>query len=153
MLAGWLVMVAVQYHVPRISTSTTSLWAARGLAVGAAFFTLVAVLNFGASTIKSEFCSAFDPDANFLGLPCGFGAGFNIGVAAIVFSVATAVASFLHMGLELPQAYEFSSASADSGLKASFGSGASASASSYEPVGESGGYSSGGAVAGSAYQS
>lgn len=139
MLISWITIVAVQYGVPRISTSKASLWTVRGLGVAVTFFLLVAVLNFGASAIKAEFCKAFDPDAAFLGLPCGFGSAFGVAIAAIVFALLHTLAAFFHMGLDLPQSYGFSGAGSSgssgldgSGLGAKFGG--SASAAAYEPV-------------------
>lgn len=136
MLISWITIVAVQYGVPRISTSKASLWTVRGLGIAVTFFLLVAVLNFGASPIKSEFCKAFDPDAAFLGLPCGFGSAFNVAIAGIVFGLLHTLAAFFHMGLDLPQSYGFTGTGGSgldgAGLGAKFGG--SASAASYEPV-------------------
>lgn len=136
MLISWITIVSVQYGVPRISTSKASLWTVRGLGVAVTFFLAVAVINFGASAIKAEFCKAFDPDAAFLGLPCGFGSAFGCAIAAIVFALLHTLAAFLHMGLDLPQSYGFSGAGSSgldgAGLGAKFGG--SASAASYEPV-------------------
>jgi hypothetical protein len=90
---------------------------------------------------------AFDPDADYIGLPCGFGKAFNVAVAALIFAVIECVAAWLWMGLDLPASYEFSGASAKTGATAGF---SSPGATAYEPVGDS---RSGDALTSNAYQS
>lgn len=69
----WLTMALVQYQAPFVSESLRALWFVRIVSIASVFFITVAVINFGAAPIRTEFCKAFDPDANFNGLPCGFG--------------------------------------------------------------------------------
>ncbi len=67
--AAWLALLAAVYEAPVISTWKWTSLAIRGLSLTASFFALVGILVFGTSPLKSEFCSLFDPDANFINLP------------------------------------------------------------------------------------
>lgn len=129
-IVAWLLVVAVQYEVPALSANQKTLWAIRILAATATLFTLSGIINFAASAVRREFCTAFDPDADFLGLPCGFGRAFNIAIAALVFGLLQTAAAWKHMPLELPASYQF----ATQQKVAATGFGGSASA--YEPVGD-----------------
>lgn len=140
-VVAWLAMVLVQYQSPFVSESLRTLWLVRVLAIGSVFFAIVALLVFGTAPIKKEFCAAFDPDAAFNGLPCGWGNGFNVCVAAVVFGVLQALAAWFYMPMELPQAYTFSKQGQGAGV-VGFASTA------YEPSGSS---SSSSALASNAY--
>ena len=67
--AAWLALLAAVYEAPVISTWKWTSLAIRGLSLTASFFALVGILVFGTSPLKSEFCSLFDPDADFINLP------------------------------------------------------------------------------------
>jgi hypothetical protein len=121
-IVAWLIMVAFQYGVPKVSESRISLWVVRGLITSTVFFTIVPLALFGASPIKTEFCKAFDPDSAYNGVGCGFGNGYNIAIAAVVMGLIEAVAAWFYMTLDLPPAYAFT------------GTGSGFKSNAYEPV-------------------
>lgn len=73
--AAWLGMAAVQNGVPAVVNFKHTFHVLGGLMAGSAFFTLVAVLVFGASNVKKDFCAIFDQDATYTGLFCGYSDG------------------------------------------------------------------------------
>jgi hypothetical protein len=152
----WLIMACVQYQAPYFSENKLSLIIVRFLTIGVAFFTTVAVILFGSSPIKNEFCKAFDPDVNYNGTGCGYGNGFNIAIAAIIFSVMQLYSAWFYMTLDLPVSYAFSKqAGGDAALTGNKDSASQVSATfnSYEPVVGSGKAASSEEVSSGAYQS
>jgi hypothetical protein len=139
---AWLLLAAVQYEAPLVSGWKHAMLAVRVLLGSTAFFTFVAIVYFGVAENKDNFCLAFEPEGQGWVGTCGFGDGFNVGIAALVFSVLTTVVSAAWMRADLGSRYEFSSA----------GGGGKAG---YDQVGMGGGSHSGEGAApivGNAYQ-
>lgn len=105
----YMAMVAIQYEVPNIGNNKYTLLAVKYLGPAVLFFTIVGIINFGASTVKTEFCTAFDPDSNFNGTFCGYGTGFNLGIACVIFTISQSALIWFWMPQDLGARYEFSS--------------------------------------------
>lgn len=73
----WLGMVLVNHGIPQVVAYRWTFHIIGGGSIASAFFTMVAVSLFGNSGMKNEFCSIFDPGADYNTLPCGFSDGFN----------------------------------------------------------------------------
>jgi len=110
-----LAMALFQYQAPCVSETAKTLHVVRGLTIAVLFFIIVALLVFGTAPLKTDFCHAFDPDAEFNGLPCGYGNGFNIAIAAAVFGAVQVALAWSFMTLDLPAMYAFSAGGAAGG--------------------------------------
>lgn len=144
----WLVLVAVQYEAPVLGRHKHSLWAVRLASPFVTFFTMVGIIVFSTSSAKTEFCLALDPDGDAIGLPCGFGNGFRVTIAAFVFGFVQIALAWFFMGVDLSARYSFAAGGSSSGgvgSGSSSGLGSSKGGYSYEPastasfVGSSGG--------------
>lgn len=99
-IVTWLAMVGLQYEAGFVASPKT-VWVVRGLTINTTFFAIIGLIVFGTSSVKSEFCKAFDPDAQFTGLGCGYGNGYNLNVAALVFALFTVILAWAYMKLDL----------------------------------------------------
>lgn len=105
----YLAMVAIQYEAPQIGSHKYTLMTVQYGTPVIAFFTVVAVIVFGASPVRKEFCTAFDPDSDFNGTFCSYGAGFDLGITSVIFCIFQAVLVWFWMPRDLGARYEFSS--------------------------------------------
>lgn len=105
----WLGMVLVNHGIPQVVAYRWTFHIIGGGSIASAFFTMVAVALFGNSGMKNEFCSIFDPGADYNTLPCGFGDGFNYAIAGLFFSLLLSLLFFFWMPHAAGAAkYEFS---------------------------------------------
>lgn len=108
----YLTFVCISYDAPFVSTHAKTPLFIRIFATASFFFTFVAIVYFGSSSIKSSFCNAFDPDTRFNNTFCGYNTGFNIGIAALVFTIIQALMLWVWLPADFNTAgggqYEFS---------------------------------------------
>lgn len=111
MLLAFGLVASVHYELPYVGTHKYSLWTARLLLAFAAFFDLVGVLVFGTSSVKTQICSAVDPDAQVTNMSCGFSEGFGSAVTALVFSILLVAYAWIYVSAVPMAAAEGESAS------------------------------------------
>jgi hypothetical protein len=123
-----------------------------GLFISSSFFSIIALITFGASNISSTFCSVFDPVENptpGVALSyCGYHDGFDIAIAGVVWTGLTALLVWFWLPWEAPAV----------DAKASMPAGFSVIASGGDAAGSSGdyvkaaSYNDSGAASGGGYQ-
>lgn len=134
---AWLGLVAVMYEVPIVTGFKWTPLVLRLTSGAGSLFAIIGMIIFGTSPTKSEFCSVFDPDGDFLNLPCYFGNGFNNAAVAAAFSAGCSLMLWVYVSPDYSAGvYEFKGASSigggsvsDAPLASSGEGGASVSAS------------------------
>ena len=71
-------------------------------------FTSFSSVVYGTSPTKTDFCAAFDPDGEFINLPCYYGNGFNCALVAAIFSALSSLLLWFYVSPDFSASvYEF----------------------------------------------